>query len=72
MSPLLTPCSRAAVSQARVRPSSTVPIGTPRSVWVCGSKNSSACSDVVDAGPLEVGHRHVEEVLSFSSTEAPA
>ncbi len=30
--------------QARCSPSITAANGTPRSVWVCGSKNSSVCT----------------------------
>ena len=32
------------LAQARARPSIIVAMGTPRSVWVCGSKKSSACT----------------------------
>ena len=41
----------------------TVAIGTPRSVWVCGSKNSSACTTLSAARAPQIGHGHVEEVL---------
>lgn len=37
------PCVSSLRSSALPSPSITVPIGTPRSVWACGSKKISAC-----------------------------
>ena len=44
-------------------PATTVAIGTPRSVCVCGSKKISLCIDVVGERAFDVRHRHVVEVL---------
>jgi hypothetical protein len=40
----LMPSLVRASSQARCRPLMTVSMGTPRAVWVCGSKKISACT----------------------------
>ncbi len=43
MSRVETPWLSSLRSSARPSPSMTVPIGTPRAVWACGSKKISAC-----------------------------
>jgi hypothetical protein len=44
ISEALTPSSALARSHAEVSPWMTTSKGTPRSVWVCGSKNISTCT----------------------------
>ena len=48
---------------ARWRPLITVAMGTPRAVWVCGSKKISAWRDVVGGRTLEISGGQVVEIL---------